>query len=88
MNVSGFVSHHATRAILLAARVTGAIVTTLRKRARGDSGKGEIDAILALVVGGVVLYIAFKIISEIVGTGMNNPGGSIPCDLPVKSECP
>lgn len=83
----GFISHHATRAILFAARVTGAIVGTLRKRARGDRGESFIEAILVIIVGGFVLWLAFKAISEIVGTGMNNPGGSIPCDLPVKSEC-
>jgi hypothetical protein len=65
----------------------------IRYRVKGDRGASKNElSLAALVVGLLVLFLAFKAISAGVGTEMNNPGGggspSTTCDLPVRSECP
>lgn len=75
----------AARATVLVLSVVGAI----RKRASGDRGESFIDAILILIAGGFMLWVAFKVISLMVSSQMGggSGGGSGTCDLPVKSEC-
>lgn len=50
-------------------------VSAFGRRARGDRGESLIQALLVLAAWGAVLWLAFMLISAVVGPAMNNPGG-------------